>query len=316
MLNRLFRGTCKTRHAQAKPLAPPLQVHCLPWWGRRFGLPRQFAAEFWKYLFGIVLLVWGTAAALGQCLNSPPISVFPHLVDGSGWKSSLYLVNESASEPVNYALTFRGDTAQPVLLSFTDGRKDNQVSGTIAAGGLAILDTPGLDSDPLVVATATLTAAGTLSGFSVIREKQAGQPDREATIPLAKAVARGLIFPFDNTGNFQSSIALTVLCGPNSAVVLTAIATDETGAQLGRSELKITRGGHMAFMAADQISGTKGKRGLIRIGIPGPQGAGVQLAGLGLRFTPSGALTSFPPSPWTFPPARPAAHPARSRTKK
>jgi len=48
-----FRGTCKTRHAQAKPPAPPLQVHCLPWWGRRFRLPRPLAAEFCKYLFSL-----------------------------------------------------------------------------------------------------------------------------------------------------------------------------------------------------------------------------------------------------------------------
>ena len=264
----------------------------------------------------VVLLFWGSTAALGQCSNPSPVSVFPHLVDGSGWKSSLYLVNESASAPVDYTLTFRGDTAQPVLLSFTDGRRDNQIGGTIAAGGLAILDTPGLDSDPLIVASATLSATGTISGFSVIREKQTGQPDREATVPLAKAVAGGLIFPFDNTGSFQSSIALSVPCGPNAVITLTVIATDETGAPLGQSELKITRGGHTAFMTVNQLPGTKGKRGLIRIGIPGTQGDGVQFAGLGLRITSSGALTYFPPSPWTLPPSRPVARPVRSRTKK
>ena len=264
-------------------------------------------------LSSIALLVWGSTAAWGQCSNASTISVFPHLVDGSGWRSSLYLVNESASAPVNYTLTFRGDTAKPVLLSFTDGRRDNQISGTIAAGGLAILDTPGLDSDPLVVASATLSATGNVSGFTVFHERQAGQPDREATTPLAKAVAGGLIFPFDNTGSFQSSIALSVLCGPKTEITLTAIATDETGAALGHSELKMTRGGHTAFMAADQLPGAKGKRGLMRIGIPGPQGASVQLAGLGLRFASSGAITSFPPSAWTVPTARPVARPVRAK---
>jgi len=267
-------------------------------------------------LRGWVLLVCGTARLWGQCPASSPSVVFPHLVDGSGWKSSLYLVNESASSPVNYTLTFRGDTAQSVLLSFTDGRRDNQISGTIAGGGMAILETPGLDSEPLAAATATLNATGAVSGFAVIRERQAGQPDREVTIPLTNAATRGLIFPFDNTGSFQSSIALTVVCGPSSTAALTALATDETGAALGQSELKIPRGGHAAFMTASQLPGTKGKQGLIRIGSAGAQGAGVQLVGLGLRITAAGALTYFPTSPWVLPPAAPVVRPTRSRSKK
>ncbi len=260
-----------------------------------------------------VVLIGGGVSLWGQC---PASSVFPHLVNGGGWKTSLYLVNESASAPVNYTLTFRGDTAQPVLVSFTDGRRDNQISGTIAAGGLAILDTPGLDSDPLVVASATLSSAATLSGFIVFRERQAGQPDREATAPLTNALAHGLIFPFDNTTGFEFSVALTLVCSPNSTALLTAIATDEGGAPLGQSELKMTRGGHTAFMAADQLPGTKGKRGVIRVGSPAPQGASIQLAGLGLRFSHSGALTAFPPSPWTPSPAHPVVHPTASRPKK
>ncbi len=262
-----------------------------------------------------MLLGWASIAAWGQCSNSSP--VFPHLVNGSGWKSSLYLVNESAFAQVTYTLTFRNDTAQPVLMSFADGRRDNQISGTIAAGGLAILDTPGLDSDPLVVASATLSSSGTLSGFTILRERQAGLPDREATVPLSNSVASGLVFPFDNTSGFEFSIALTLVCGPNSPVALAAIATDETGAILGHSELKMTKGGHTAFMAADQLPGTRGKRGAIRIAVSGSPAASIQLAGLGLRFSRAGALTAFPPSaslPST--PARPVVRSARSRPKK
>ena len=239
--------------------------------------------------------------AFGQC----PGMAFAHLVDGGGWRSSIYLINNSASAKANYILTFRGDTGQPVLLSFADGRRDNQISGAIAASGVAILETPGSDSDPLTVASATLSITGTLSGFAVIRERQAGGPDREATVSLATPAAGGLVFPFDNTHGFLSSIALTIPCGSDSAITLTATATDEAGAALGKSALKIQGGGHSAFMIGDQIPGARDKRGVLRIGAP----AGVYLSGVGLRFTPKGALTSFPPSPWT--PA--AAHaPVRS----
>jgi hypothetical protein len=252
-------------------------------------------------------------ATFGQC----PGLAFAHLVDGSGWKSSIYLINSSPSTKANYTLTFRGDSGQPVLLSFTDGRRDNQISGTIAGGGVAILETPGSDSDPLSVASATLNVTGGVSGFGVIRERQAGGPDREATIALASPAAGGLVFPFDNTSGFASSIALAVPCGPDSEIHLTAAALDETGAPLGRSILNVKGGGHLAFMIADQLPGAKGKRGIIRVTAPTAPGGNVYLAGVGLRFTPSGALTTFPPSPWT--PAG-AAHitvrPSRSKRAK
>src|SRR6201999_1229476 len=158
------------------------------------------------------------AAAWGQC----PGMAFAHLVDGGGWKSSIYLINSSSTLKATYTLNFRGDTGQPVLLSFTDGRRDNQISGAIPPGGAAILDTPGKDNDPLSVASATLTTTGTVSGFGVIRERQSGGPDREATVALTNPSAGGLAFPFDDSAGFLSSIALAVPCGIESAITLTA----------------------------------------------------------------------------------------------
>jgi hypothetical protein len=38
----------KNRPTQAKPPAPPLQVHCLLWWDRRFRLPMPPAADFFS----------------------------------------------------------------------------------------------------------------------------------------------------------------------------------------------------------------------------------------------------------------------------
>ena len=260
----------------------------------------------------LALLVFGEHAACGQC---PGLS-FPHLVDGGGWKSSLYLLNGSATAKASYTIAFRGDAGAPVLLSFSDGRRDNQISGTIAAGGIALVETPGGDNDPLTVASAMLTTGGTLTGFVVIRERQAGGPDREATVSLTTPVDKGLVFPFDNTGGFQSSIALTVPCGGGSMTSLTASAVDEEGMALGHAELKVKGGGHMAFMIGDQLPETRNKRGVVRVAAAGAQAANVYVAGVGLRFTPAGALATMPPSPGTAPaPARPAAKTYRKRTR-
>jgi hypothetical protein len=234
---------------------------------------------------------------------------FAHLVDGGGWKSSIYLINASSTVKAAYTLNFRGDTGKPVLLSFTDGRRDNQISGTIPPGGIAILETPGKDNDPLSVSSATLSTTGAVSGFGVIRERQSGGPDREATVALTNPSVGGLAFPFDDTEGFLSSIALAVPCGADSAITLTATGVDETGVSLGKSALKIQGGGHLAFMIPDQIPGAKNKRGIIRITAP----ANVYLSGIGLRFTPVGALTTFPPTPLTATATTPARtyHPKR-----
>jgi hypothetical protein len=213
---------------------------------------------------GILWVFAGSGALLGQCSGM----VFAHLVDGAGWKSSIYLINGSTSAKATYTLTFRGDEGQPVLLSFVDGRRDNQISGTVAGGGVAILETPGNDNDPLAVASAKLSVTGMVSGFAVVRDREAGGLDREATVPLTTSVAGSLVFPFDNTNGFASSIALTVPCGPESAVQLTAVAADEAGAALGQTTLKVNGGGHRAFMIADQMAGAKGKRGVLRISVP------------------------------------------------
>jgi hypothetical protein len=95
--------------------------------------------------------------------------------------------------------------------------------------------------------------------------------------------------------------------------MLTATAVDESGAPLGHCELKTTEGGHLAFVTGEQLPGTKDKRGLIRITT---SSANVYLSGVGLRFTPGGALTTLLPYGLPATTAAVARVPVRARTKK
>jgi hypothetical protein len=230
-----------------------------------------------------------------------------HLVDGGGWKSNIYLINGSSTAKASYTLAFRGDRGEPVLMSFADGRRDNQITGVVPPGGVIVLETPGIDKDPLAVASATLTTNGVLSGYGVLAEHQTGAPDREATVPLSPATSKGLAFPFDNTNGFVTSIALAVPCGPASGSTFTATAVDDKGIDLGHCELKLVSGGHLAFIANSLIPATADKRGVIRIV---SSNALTYLSGIGLRLTPAGALTTMPPSPLpaVAAPVRPAVH--------
>jgi hypothetical protein len=230
---------------------------------------------------------------------------FPHIVDGSGWKTSFYLLNQTSAD-ADYTLVFHDDAGNPDILHFADGRADNQISGTVPAGGVAILETTGQDADALNAAAATLKTGSpnALTGFTILRERQKGGPDFEASIPLTPASADAWAFPFDNTAGFATGIALSEPCAGHGSIAITLDAFDESGKSLGKASLSIPVGGHKAFLVADQIPATREKRGVVRMSYDKTASGALPLAGIGLRFAPSGALATLPPA---VSGARPAA---------
>ena len=81
-------------------------------------------------------------------------------------------------------------------------------------------------------------------------------------------------------------VALASLSG--STANITATIWDDSGNQLGTQTITIAGNGHNAFVLPTQIPVTVGKRGIVQVQSPG------RLAGLGLRFSPFGTLTSVP----------------------
>ena len=63
----------KNQNPQAKPPAPPMQVVCCQWWGRRFRLPRPLAADFYTASDTPP----GERYNLAKCSGSGPLALFP-----------------------------------------------------------------------------------------------------------------------------------------------------------------------------------------------------------------------------------------------
>lgn len=250
-------------------------------------------------VFVFVFAFAGLPVHAGAACASGP--AFPHVVDGGGWRTSFYLLNQSGAD-ADYTLFFRDDAGKPVLLHLIDGRADNQISGTAPAGGISILETTGKDADALNAASATLKSAppGTVTGFTILRERAKGGPDFETSIPLVPSSVGKWTIPFDNTAGFSTGVALAVSCLGQGSAPFSVLAFDEAGKQIGKASVNLPSGGHTAFLVADQLPAARDKRGVIRISYDTPFSA------VGLRFAPSGALA-------TLPPVAPENHPAAVR---
>ena len=225
----------------------------------------------------------------------PAGPAFTHIVDGGGWKTSFYLLNQSGAD-ADYTLFFRDDAGKPTILHFTDGRADNQVSGTIPAGGISILETTGKDADALYGASATLKSAApeAVTGFTILRERVKGGADFETSVPLLPASAGTWSIPFDNSSGFSTGIAVAVSCSGQGLAPVSVVAFDESGKQIGKASVRLPSGGHSAFLVADQLPASRDKRGVIRISCDKP--ASIPFSAIGLRFAPSGALAALPPA--------------------
>ena len=64
---------------------------------------------------------------------------------------------------------------------------------------------------------------------------------------------------------------------------------DEDGVLIGADTVQLTGRGHTAFALPDRFVATRNRRGTVEF-----TSSTTQITGLGLRFNPGGAFTSFP----------------------
>jgi hypothetical protein len=83
-------------------------------------------------------------------------------------------------------------------------------------------------------------------------------------------------------------VAIVNLAG--DAATINATIRDDGGAQIGSQPFALTGMGHTSFAIGERFPITNGRRGSIEF----QSAAGGAIAGLGLRFNPSGSFTSVP----------------------
>ncbi len=244
-------------------------------------------------IYGLGIRYNGTAfTSIGALSNVPSGNkIISHLTNGgdphvSGdWSTTILLVN-TETQSANYQLNFHSekDGSALVLPLVTHGPQSS-VSGTLAPGELAVIQTDGSGST-LVEGWAELVTQDAIGGTGIFSDLTLAQ---EAAVPLTPAGGKQLFIPFDQTSGsikFATGIALANTgTGPAN---VTASFVDDAGNKISTSTTLITiaAGAHTAFVLSDKFPEVKGKRGAVQFT------SNVPIYGLGIRFNGS-AFTSI-----------------------
>jgi uncharacterized protein (TIGR03118 family) len=214
------------------------------------------------------------------------IGSFGQLASGGGWKTTMTLINLSANT-VNAQINLYGDDGKPATLPLSFPQYSSSTMATSTTVSIGPNDSVVVQSaaaTPLMVGWADVLANGPLSGYLAF---QATSPlDSQGTVPLDARLSNTMLIPFDNTGGFQTGIALASQSGTAQTVTVTLF--DQNGTQLSSSPMNLPAYGHTSFFLSSQFSKSANQLGFMQV-----QGsAGV--TGVGLRISPLGSFTSIP----------------------
>jgi hypothetical protein len=130
-----------------------------------------------------------------------------------------------------------------------------------------------------------------ITGQAVFQRIVPGQPDQEAAVPLNFGTPQRLLLPFDNRRPFTTSMAIANPADSSEAQV-NFVIKDSAGNRVTQGTLTIPALGHRAFRLIDLFPAADGITGTLEI-----SSYTGQISVIGLRFTDSGAFTSFKPQP-------------------
>jgi hypothetical protein len=241
----------------------------------------------------------GRITVLGLRANGGALTSVPALADvtigggsiaqvasGGGWQTTFTLVNTGTSSS-QAQLRFFDNNGNPlalplILVQSGTAMTTSTISQTIAAGATLLILTQGSNA---LVGSAQLTTPGSVSCFAIFRYNPTGQ---EAVVPLETRNANAYDLAFDNTNGVVTGLALANYS--NQTANVPVLLRDDTGASLGTSTLSLAANGHTSFVLTDNYAFAAGKRGTVEFDVP----AGLQISALGLRSTPTGAITTIP----------------------
>ena len=241
-------------------------------------------------LFGTAAVTFSLTINTAGPLRS---GVLSQVASGGGWKTSLYLVNASAtSVPVVVKFWSNTGTQLSLPLSVT------QLGGTQISTGSSVNATVTANSTLLVESTSSATtettgwaeviATGNITGYGVFHYTSLSGDQSEGTLPLEATFQPTFILPYDGVGGFSSGVALTNLV--TTQTIVTATAYNENGGALAAKTITLPSNGHTAFALLDQFPSTISHRGIIEFKAP----VTANITGLGLRINPEGGFTSIP----------------------
>jgi hypothetical protein len=254
-------------------------------------------------LIGQTLGIRLTGNAPGQAdfdkisLDASPTGIsssISQIASGAGWKTALTIINFSAG-PNSLTVSFHGDDGSPLILPLVvtqlggvQSATASSVNRTLGAGATLLIESEGPASSSILVGWAEVLSSAPVSGFSIFRLRGQDGRDSEGTASLGSIPSSDLVLPFDNTAGFATGVALVNLT--TDTAIVNAVIRDDNGTQIGLQPVLLLGKAHSSFFLADRFSITSGRRGTIEF----QNTAGGAVAGIGLRFNPSGSFTSVP----------------------
>ncbi len=228
------------------------------------------------------------------------LGVFAQVASGGGWKTSLYLINLSAS-PAQVMLNFWGDggTALTLPLSIaqngsTQSHPAATFTTTIGANATLLIESGAPSSKPQAGWAEVFSTSAAVSGYGAFHYTSLAGTESEGTIQLDTSTSSILLLPYEAAGGFKMGVALANLSALYSTTIVPE-ALDQDGSSLSASPADLPAGGHTSFMLADKMAAATGHRGYIQFtSTLGSYLVGPNFAGLGLRVNPAGGFTSTP----------------------
>jgi len=210
---------------------------------------------------------------------------------GGQWTTTFTLIN-TGTAAADITLNFFDDNGNALTLPVFFPETSTSATGasfvaTIDAGAGLLIQTDALN-DALVTGWAQLLSDGEVSGFAVFTDTVSDVQQQEAVVPLDNRNDPAYLEWFDNIAGFSTGVA--VANETSTAVTITVVIRDDTGALISTRPVDVPAGGHTSFDLASTFTETANLRGTLEFDTP----AGGQIAVLALRFNPETAFTSVP----------------------
>ncbi|MBI5083917.1 MAG: hypothetical protein HZB13_04895 [Acidobacteria bacterium] len=223
------------------------------------------------------------------------VYAIPQVADGGGFRTAFTVVNNDPATALIALRFYKSDPVTHATSAWTPAMENNErvdniqipagASWTVQTAGAATGITSGWAE--VVCASCTGNSKG-VSGLAVFRQAQPDGRIQEAAVPINASLMQRSFLPYDNAGGMVTSMAIANISQTEVAKVRVAFR-DASGRVLRIDRVKdIPPRGHFAFELIREFPYLNGTRGTADFWITSGQ-----ISILGLRFSPSGAFTSF-----------------------
>ncbi len=226
-------------------------------------------------------------------VNLAPAGALPQFATGAGWDTTITIVNLwPTSNRISVSLF--DDSGNPVAVpvifpqtTTTTTQTLSTIERTLNPGAVLIIKTANASSPTSIYGWVQLTSDGNAQASCVFAWTTAGGA-QEAVVLSEDRQTTAFILPFDNTGGMRTGIAVANIS--TQSVTIPVVLRDGAGTQLGTGSISLLPHGHKQLMLDDEYPVTQGRVGTAEFGVP----SGAQISVLGIRATPTGAITSVP----------------------